>query len=326
MKRKLNDEFETLVVITTNGTAEYVEYDTLQNTREEMIEMLKESDEIQSIWESISNIGPIGLIWKRDEQIEDEQVEENKLSDEDYESLVRSSSHPEVLDFYDLSAETGELFEKIYTKLGFPKHDEWVVHPDVLNDDDKMNKLYDEIRKELVKLANNQELDNAFDSARDKHYGEHETVKQIMKMFNLRAKFDSKPKHFKDRIMENGGWKLDSENAWRAWEEWIEEVGVEKAADDLAQALPYDQLADALVWIFRQHNHQSKFLIEDSVKDAPSTIDNLIKDEEEAIKAYDDALRTAETDEAKDVYAHIKSEEEEHHKELKELKEKLARG
>ena len=72
--------------------------------------------------------------------------------------------------------------------------------------------------------------------------------------------YEIKDQVLTDRILEHNGWKLDSSNAWDAWEEYLDDVGSKHAADSLAQCLSFDELADALVFIFNQEQYESSYL------------------------------------------------------------------
>ena len=61
----------------------------------------------------------------------------------------------------------------------------------------------------------------------------------------------------------------------------------------------------------------------DSIKDNISSIDKLISDEEDAIKAYQESMKNASIEEKK-LYAHIMQEEIEHLEELRRIKEEVS--
>jgi len=63
--------------------------------------------------------------------------------------------------------------------------------------------------------------------------------------------------------------------------------------------------------------------VKDSIKDDMNSIDKLISDEEEAIKAYEESMKNASVQEKK-LYAHIMQEEIEHLEELRRIKEEVS--
>ena len=86
-----------------------------------------------------------------------------------------------------------------------------------------------------------------------------------------------------------------------------------------------------LLWEKEENDDEEKIhekvMFDSCMNDADTTtLDGLIEDEVEAIKAYDKAIKEAQFEEAVGIYEHIKGEEEEHLKELMELKERVSRG
>lgn len=170
-----------------NGLQELAPY-----IRDELLNIKKEGRYSESFREYMGEIyklidgGRFMSKQKKDTKLKDEEV-----SEDEYERLVQKSSHPEILNFYDLSFECGEIVEKALKKLDLPIDGDWAITPEILKDNDTMDALYNEIRTQLVSLANDGLLNERFDTSRDRHYGTHETVDKIKSMFNLKAKFDS---------------------------------------------------------------------------------------------------------------------------------------
>lgn len=54
----------------------------------------------------------------------------------------------------------------------------------------------------------------------------------------------------------NNGWVVNEEEAYEKLQLWIDEVGAEKALDDVARAIGNGQLAEALAYIFRMNDFE----------------------------------------------------------------------
>ena len=188
---------EILYVITNNDELQYVEFDEVKTPKEIMIEKLQKSDKVKEIYEGISNFGPIGLLWKKEENEDDEAEEER------------------------------------YKALG---------------------------NREVSEEDYEEDHDYELDALRERD--------------------------------EKG---LNNDFGWS----------------------PEDDEEDI----------HKKVMFDSCMNDADTTtLDALIEDEVEAIKAYDKAIKEAQFEEAIGIYEHIKGEEEEHLKELMELKERVSRG
>lgn len=294
---------KNLYVMLNNGELQYVEFDEKETSMETMLEMLKEEPIIKEIYDGISNTGPIGLLWKREEikdSVEHEPFEyrgvsvqfdeeegkwidsnghkymgyleprdikyyinrdlrtyDNKkifddMESDEYERLLKYAPHSNVLGRVYYSSEFAkELFDDVYSRLGYPQDEKWIIAPEVLRDDAKMEKLYSTLREAVISELKKYEY--AFDTSYDKRYGQHEGTKEILNLF------------------------------------------------DIKKSMTFDAIDTSI-------------------------IDSLIKDEEEAIKAYDDAIKTAQTEKVKQLYEHIKTEEVEHLNELNKLKDEILRG
>ena len=242
---------EILYVITNNDELEYVEFDEVKIPKEIMIEKLQKSDKVKEIYEGISNFGPIGLLWEKEEN-----EDEVSLTDEEYEELVKASAHPELLDFYSISNATAEMLEDVYNYLCLKRNKKWIIAPEVLQDDTLMNELYKTLKEAVVsEMKENNKY--VFDTEHDKHHGEHKGTEKVLDILDI----------------------------------------------------------------------HKKVMFDSCMNDADTTtLDALIEDEVEAIKAYDEAIKEAQFEEAIGIYEHIKGEEEEHLKELMELKERVSRG
>ena len=58
----------------------------------------------------------------------------------------------------------------------------------------------------------------------------------------------------------NYGWEISSDDAYDALMEYVDEVGAEKALDDLVLAMSHDELAANLEYIFRMNEFESQYL------------------------------------------------------------------
>ena len=63
-------------------------------------------------------------------------------------------------------------------------------------------------------------------------------------------------------IVEDYGWKLDTDNAYDALFEFAEYFGTSQTLDDLAQALPSDELAKVLIYLFRMYDFKESSFLE----------------------------------------------------------------
>ena len=72
---------EKFYFIPNNDELEYVEFDEVKTPKEIMIKKLQESDKVKEIYEGISNFGPIGLLWKKEENEDEEKIHEKVMFD-----------------------------------------------------------------------------------------------------------------------------------------------------------------------------------------------------------------------------------------------------
>lgn len=72
---------EILYVITNNDELQYVEFDEVKISKEMMIKKLQKSDKVKEIYEGISNFGPIGLLWEKEENDDEEKIHEKVMFD-----------------------------------------------------------------------------------------------------------------------------------------------------------------------------------------------------------------------------------------------------
>lgn len=72
---------EILYVITNNDELQYVEFDEVEIPKEIMIKKLQKSDKVKEIYEGISNFGPIGLLWEKEENDDEEKIHEKVMFD-----------------------------------------------------------------------------------------------------------------------------------------------------------------------------------------------------------------------------------------------------
>ncbi len=140
-----------------------------------MFEEMKERKDVLKDSVSISKADP-------EKKMKDANKE--SISEAEYEALIRHAAHGELLDMYDISAASAELFEDVYNYLALPKDEEWIVAPEVLKEDISMEKLYSTLRSAII--SEMKENEYVFDTNHDKHYGEHKGTEEIMKIFNIK--------------------------------------------------------------------------------------------------------------------------------------------
>lgn len=138
----------------------------------------------------------INLI-RKNEPEEPERVEEAlfdgvdpsmEVDEATYDRLVRHAGCDELFDFYEISNKASELFENIYTGLKLPMHDNWIVHPTVLEDPEKVRMLKDAVRKEVVRMANEGALGDLLDS---NQHDDYEVIKRILNLFDIKVLYES---------------------------------------------------------------------------------------------------------------------------------------
>lgn len=112
-------------------------------------------------------------------------ADEESISEAEYEALIRHAAHGELLDMYEVSSQKAQqIFERVCKEFNLPEDPEWIIAPEILENDGIMNELYKELRKEVIAELNNNEF--AFDTSYDKRYGEHGGTERIMDIFNIR--------------------------------------------------------------------------------------------------------------------------------------------
>lgn len=112
-------------------------------------------------------------------------ADEESISEAEYEALTRHAAHGELLDMYEVSSQKAQqIFERVCKEFNLPEDPEWIIAPEILENDGIMNELYKELRKEVIAELNNDEF--AFDTSYDKRYGEHGGTERIMDIFNIR--------------------------------------------------------------------------------------------------------------------------------------------
>ena len=81
-------------------------------------------------------------------------------TEEAYENLLNKSYRgKELSDFYELNNLLGDLLDEVYDEFNYPRNTDWFIDPEVLKDDSKMKKLYEEIRSRVLKGLNDGTLD-----------------------------------------------------------------------------------------------------------------------------------------------------------------------
>ena len=66
---------------------------------------------------------------------------------------------------------------------------------------------------------------------------------------------------------ENGGWVVENDEAWDAYEYACQELGREEMADSLAAAMGSSQLAEIMAYIFRMHDLEEWYDLKDGEKE-----------------------------------------------------------
>lgn len=149
---------------------------------EKLIEFLHKIEELGDMPEQ-EILGMFEEMKERKNTIKD--ADEESISEAEYEALIRHATHGELLDMYEVGSRKAEqIFERVCKEFKLPEDPEWIIAPEILENDGIMNKLYNELRKEVIAELNNDEF--AFDTAYDKHYGEHGGTERIMDIFNIR--------------------------------------------------------------------------------------------------------------------------------------------
>lgn len=137
------------------------------------------------------------------------------LTEDVYEHLLRKAYKGTALgDFYDLNSVCSDIFDNVYTALGYPTDTTWFIHPDVLRDNDKMKALYEAVREDVIEKLNEDDEDLRYRLRSDENF---ESMKDI---FNIRYTFIDK-KYIKDdfteesddEILEGEGVDEDEENS-----------------------------------------------------------------------------------------------------------------
>lgn len=104
---------------------------------------------------------------------------EDSMDEEEYFDLLKSVKYGEELeDFYASSVDLADIFEDAYETLNYPTDEEYVIHPEILKDDDKMEKLYELVRKYTIKALEEDHL-------------EEDDRRKVITLFNIKVTYDS---------------------------------------------------------------------------------------------------------------------------------------
>lgn len=121
------------------------------------------------------------IINEKEKLFKDSSNIKDAMDEDEYERLVYMSKYGNILNFYDFTNKTANMFEKVYKDLNLPEDDTYIVHPDVLQDDNKMKLLFDTLRKNIIEYLN-ADSDNDFDLRESEFY-------DVLNIFDIRRMY-----------------------------------------------------------------------------------------------------------------------------------------